>query len=540
MVEIDETPYMEEIADHMAHYLFYRKHSRAYRPEVFYSPTGEPEEHSWKATECYCTACHERFTDYTGPQAFKHNTDASCPRCRAYVIMKQMDRGRKGIRDIDTFAIFEGEGNYLAIRACKAELTFPDPESLEPSIDLYTVTTYELRPGRATQYIYTWPEGWHPKRRKPSEPSFPLGYYGYRSGYIMINQAAIGDTFLRYAFGDVFEEQWPCDVVLWLCRIAERPQLEYLMHGGLRLLACDYVYQHMTTRLNWRSDDLKKILRLTKPELAYIKEEEGLRYCDYIHFRRDVFQGRSPAETIAYHRDFGRCDHLLKESADLSGLPVQKIMNYARRKKNAQGGYFFMTCYRDYLRECSALGYDLTSTAITMPKDLFAAHDKTMKLMREKEDREMMARLIERNKLLQELRFQVPELGLMIKLPESVKDIIDEGAALDHCVASYADRHVSGVLAIVFLRRISDPDTPYYTMEISSHEIQQCRGYKNNCANNPKPPTVRRFEELYTAYLDKLEARDRRKAKMKQKPKRPEPPKHYYRKKKAKATTPAA
>lgn len=522
---------MEEIADRMAHYLFYRKHSRADRPEVFYSPTGEPEEPSRKATECYCTACHERFTDYTGPQAFKHNTDASCPRCGAYVIMKQMDRGRKGIRDIDTFAIFEGEGNYLAIRACKAELTFPDPESLEPSIDLYTVTAYELRPGKAVQYVHTWPEGWHPKKSKPSEPSFPLGYYGYRSGYFMINQGAIGDTFLRYAFGDIYEEEWPSDIVLWLCRIAERPQLEYLMHGGLRRLACDYVYQHMTTRLNWRSGDLKKILRLTKPELAYIKEEDGLRYCDYIHFRRDVFQGRNPEETIAYHRDFGHCERLLSESADLSGLPVKKIMNYARRKKNAQCGYFFMTCYRDYLRECSALGYDLTSTAITMPKDLFAAHDKTMKLMREKEDREMMARLVERNKVLQELRFQVPELDLMIRLPESVKDIIDEGAALNHCVASYADRHVSGVLAIVFLRRISDPDTPYYTMEISSHEIQQCRGRKNNTDHNPKPPTVRRFEELYTAYLDKLEARDRRKARMKQKPKRPAQPTRYYRKK---------
>lgn len=540
MVEIDETPYMEEIAYHMAHYLFYRKGARAYTPVEFFQ-AGMPEKLPARAVECYCTACHDRFTDTTsGMKFFKHNQTTSCPRCGAYVMMKQMDRGRKGLWDIGTFVIFEGYGDYLAIRACKAEQTFPDPESLEPSIDLYTITTYELRPGRATQYIYTWPEGWHPKKSKPSEPSFPLGYYGYRNGYFVINREAIGGTFLRYAFGDIYEEEWPSDIVLWLCRIAERPQLEYLMHGGLRRLACDYVYQHMTTRLNWRSDDLKKILRLSKPELAYIKEEDGLRYCDYIHFRRDVFQGRNPEETIAYHRDFGRCDHLLKEAAGLSGLPVRQIMNYARRKKNNQGGYFAMIAYRDYLRECSALGYDLTSTAITMPKDLFAAHDRTMKLMREKEDREMMARLIERNKLLQELRFQVPELDLMIRLPESVKDIIDEGAALNHCVASYADRHVSGVLAIVFLRRISDPDTPYYTMEISSHEIQQCRGRKNNCDHNPKPPTVRRFEELYTAYLDKLEAKHRRKAKQKQKPKRPEPPKHYYRKKKAKATTPAA
>lgn len=541
MVEIDEAPYMEEIADRMAHYLFYRKHSRADRPEVFYSPTGEPEEPSWKATECYCTGCHERYTDYTGPQAFKHNTGTTCLRCGTYVIMKQMDRGRKGIRDIDTFAIFEGEGNYLAIRACKAELTFPDPESLEPSIDLYTVTAYELRPGKAVQYIHTWPEGWHPKKGKPSEPSFTLGYYGTRSGYRLINQAAISNTFLRYAFGDLYEEEWPAELILWLSRIAECPQLEYMIHGGLQRLACDYVYQHLTVRLNWRSNDLKKILRLTKQELAYIKEEDGLRYSDYIRFRRDIFRGRSPAETVAYHREFGRCEELLKEATDFSGLTARQIMNYARRKMNNQGGYFFMVAYRDYLRECSALGYDMTSTAITMPKDLFAAHDKTMVLMREKQDLELAAKMAERCKELEELLFQLPELGLMIKLPETVQDIIDEGATLNHCVASYADRHVAGALAIVFLRRITDPGTPYYTMEISnSYEIEQCRGRHNNTAGNPKPPTVRRFEEIYARQLDKIWNKRWRKAKRLQRPPRPEPPKHYYRRKKARTAVPAA
>ena len=200
-----------------------------------------------------------------------------------------------------------------------------------------------------------------------------------------------------------------------------------------------------------------------------------------------------------------------------------------------------MAAYRDYLRECSALGYDMSNTAVTMPKDLFAAHDKTMELMREKQDLELAAKMAERCKDLEELLFQLPELGLMIKLPETVQDIIDEGAALNHCVASYADRHVAGALAIVFLRRISDPDTPYYTMEISnSYEIQQCRGRHNNTEGNPKPPTVRRFEELYTAYLDKLEAEYRRKAKQKQKPKRPAPPTRYYRKKKCKAAVSVA
>ena len=82
---------------------------------------------------------------------------------------------------------------------------------------------------------------------------------------------------------------------------------------------------------------------------------------------------------------------------------------------------------------------------------------------------------------------------------------------------------------------------PNYTMEISnSYEIEQCRGRHNNTAGNPKPPTVRRFEEIYARQLDRLWNKRWRKAKRLQRPPRPEPPKHYYRRKKARAAVPAA
>lgn len=536
MVEIDETPYMEEIAAYMPHYLFYRRNSRAPESllEEFLSPTGIPA--GGRATECYCTACHQRFTDTVKkPKEYKHNTDGSCPRCGAAVIVRQMDRGRKSIREFNSFAIFEGSGNYLNIRACKAELNFPDPDSLEPDIQLQTVTAYELAPGKAVQFWFTWQEGWHRKKTFPKEPCFNFGFYGYRTAYIPINHSAVDNTFLRYAFKGLSEEELPAELISWYCRLAVRPQLEYFIHGNLRQLACRYVYGQLHARLNWRSNDLKKILRLSKPELTYMQEEEGRLYDPYIAFRRDVFRGRTPEETVSYFADFRGCDLLLKTASLMTGLPVRKIMNYARRKKNNQGCYFLMTCYRDYLKECEELNYDLTNTAVTMPADLFAAHEKTAKLIRDKKDRELTMKLNEMNKTRRALEFSVPALGLMTRLPESVKEIIDEGAALDHCVAGYADRHIAGILHILFLRKISDPDKPYYTVEVRENEIQQCRGYKNNGASNPKPPTVRRFEELYQAYLDEIERKRRRKAKLKQKPKRPAPPTRYYRKKKHRA-----
>ncbi len=493
---------------------------------VFYRKLG------YRETDCYCTACHCRYIDTERlSKDYHHKKDGICKNCCEAVQFRQMDRGRKSYKAFGTFALLEGEDDLLKIRVCKAEQTFPDEDIMEPDIDLTTITAYELRPGKAVQYWFTWDKGWHPKKSNPTEPCFNLGYYGYHTGYNVINREAISNTFLRYAFADLNYEEWPEQLIIWLCALARRPKLEYLIHGGLERLACDYVYKRLHARINWNSNDLKKMLRLSKAELEYIKLSSGQDYDNYTYFRRETFTGRSPEETISYFSDFSNCDELLKNSTSLTGFTVRKIMNYIRRKKNRQGCYFALTCYVDYLRECSELEYDMASTAIIFPKDIFAAHEHTAKLVRDKRDKELDKKLTEQNEKRSYLEFSVPDLDLMLRLPLSFREIIAEGAALNHCVASYADRHIAGTLHILFLRKISEPDKPYYTVEVRENEIQQCRGYKNNGANNPKPPTVRRFEELYTAYLDKLEAEYRRKAKQKQKPKRPAPPTRYYRKK---------
>lgn len=75
-------------------------------------------------------------------------------------------------------------------------------------------------------------------------------------------------------------------------------------------------------------------------------------------------------------------------------------------------------------------------------------------------------------------------------------------------------------MTILFLRKLSDPGTPYYTMEVSNDlEIVQCRGYKNNLAKNPKPEEISIFEERYQKYLDSIKEKRKKevqKAKRKQ------------------------
>ena len=80
-------------------------------------------------------------------------------------------------------------------------------------------------------------------------------------------------------------------------------------------------------------------------------------------------------------------------------------------------------------------------------------------------------------------------------------EIVDEGRKLHHCVAGYAVRHAEGILHILFIRRVSDPDTPLYTMELStSGKVEQVRGLRN-C-----DPTAeaKAFVEQYKRYIKKI------------------------------------
>ena len=174
-----------------------------------------------------------------------------------------------------------------------------------------------------------------------------------------------------------------------------------------------------------------------------------------------------------------------------------------------------MTCWRDYLNECQILHYDMTSDIVIRPKDLFTAHERTSGIINAERNKIVQERLAALTVERQDMECIDMELGLIIRQPVSVEEIAQEGAKLNHCVGGYAKRHAEGALTILFLRRISDPNTPYYTMEVSNDlEIVQCRGYRNNLAKNPKPDEIKLFEERYQQYLDAIKAK-RKKAKRK-------------------------
>lgn len=517
--------YREEIEEFMPHFVFYRRGFRAPELEGF-GDFCESERDS-KSTDCYCTYCHTRYEDTANkPSIYKHKTIGRCARCGATVEYRQMNRGMKTYYQTKNFAVFEGAGDFMRIDCIKAERTFHEG-NLEPELDWYSVTRYQLQPGEAVQYWCTWVYEdqryiWKPKKSKAKEPNFARGGFWLDRSYTLINHDCVGNSFLRYLFKE-WDNELPSYYIQWLCRYAEHPQLEYLVHGGLSIFARHIVEDGLSKgiRLNWRTNDLKKMLKLDKTELEYLKEEDGRRYESYIRWRRYFWQGKDSAETIKYYSSFYNADSYIIECETLTGLSRKKIMDFALRKQNSQGTYFFLICYRDYLQECSQLQYDMRSSRVIMPKDVFAAHERTMKLLADLTDKKANELLAKTDEQRKDLEVVDMELGLELRLPRSIHEISQEGAKLDHCVGGYANRHAQGALTIMFLRTLSRPETPYYTMEVSNKlTIAQCRGYRNNCAGNPKPRIIEEFEERYTKYLEAVKAvraKEKQKAKRKKK-----------------------
>lgn len=74
-----------------------------------------------------------------------------------------------------------------------------------------------------------------------------------------------------------------------------------------------------------------------------------------------------------------------------------------------------------------------------------------------------------------------------IIVPREPKDIINEGASLSHCVGGYLESVASGYKTILFLRKISDPDRSFYTIEVDDSHIVQIHGNHNKwLGNNPE------------------------------------------------------
>ena len=339
------------------------------------------------------------------------------------------------------------------------------------------------------------------------EPVFCATSYGYNfdNSYTVLNREAISRSCMRYSCAERY-----CGTLMieYLGLYTKHPNVEYLVKAGYGTAITEEEVGYYSWRprrkigvdanIDLRSNNLLKMLGLNRTEFKTLKGSEN-HYFEYVRWRRE-FPGLKPAELLSLAKVFHCEFSTARKLTELTGRKPPRIAAYISEQD------INLRDYEDYLRQCRALRYDMKDTAISFPHNFRTMHTRCSEILsqiQEEENRrkrEEKARAFNENyQLRAELEFHSGEY--LIRQPESMDEIVDEGRKLHHCVAGYAVRHAEGILHILFIRRASDPDTPLYTMELStSGKVEQVRGLRN-C-----DPTAeaKAFVEQYKQYIEKI------------------------------------
>lgn len=337
------------------------------------------------------------------------------------------------------------------------------------------------------------------------EPVFCSHSYGYtfNNTYAVINIKAIDKSDMRYS---QYQKYTGSLLISYLHLYCKHPNLEYLMKQGFELIeeyctgywggACKL---QLSSLINWKTNNMLNMLGINREEFKVLRESPHV-YERYIGWR-DEFPKMKPADLMHLAEVFGSEHGTLARFVECTKLTPQRIARYLSENQVRTMDY------SDYLQQCVKLNYDLHDTAISMPHDLSAMHERLSAIIQyqhnERVNQEFMAHMADRSVL----EFALEDL--MIIQPKRIEDIAAEGAALNHCVGGYAERHAAGKLHILFIRTADKPDVPYYTMEVSAAgEIVQVRGAHNRAPGK----AVSRLVEAYRAYLAKIFKKERKTA----------------------------
>ncbi|MFB5192775.1 PcfJ domain-containing protein [Alicyclobacillus fastidiosus] len=312
-------------------------------------------------------------------------------------------------------------------------------------------------------------------------------------------RAAVQGTPFQYS---TWEQYKGGDMVKFFDLAAKYPCVEYLTKLGMRGVVEAKLNGGRTySVVNWRARTPLKVLKMSKHEmnelrtadvsvdpwmlhLRYLAKKEGsnLSIADIARISREIPESYQNYLNVALGwTNLGKLDAYF----------IKQLANPDTHRLDTKG--YLLSTWNDYIKDCIRLGLDISNESVKFPKNLHRAHQNTIKQIKLKVDAELTAKITQRCKSLKRMQFEAH--GFVIRPAVSSKELIDEGKALQHCVGTYADRYAKGETDIFVLRRLDEPDKPFYTVEIRAGNIVQCRGLRN-CV-----PTedVKSFIELFVS-----------------------------------------
>lgn len=305
---------------------------------------------------------------------------------------------------------------------------------------------------------------------------------------------------------------YPVNLLGLLYQYSRYPVLtERLIKEGNGDLVAEQVEWNYTAGLDYKQVVSYKAMRLTKPEYRKLKTQDNI-CCSTLKATKALkkYGCKMTDENVRFFLTFQYSWSQQKcyKAFDFlrQYLSPQKAINWVNRQ--AAGGYGtptnVLSDYSDYLDQCGRLGLDVSHKEVAVPQDLRDLHrqysEELTRRANEKKAKEQAERAKKLAKDLPKLKrkYTYASSGLFIRPAEGPEDLLKEGCAQHNCVYScYTEQYLDRKTDILFVRKQSDPDQSYVTVEFKNGAVIQCRADHNR----PAPPDVQEFMQAWLAYL---------------------------------------
>lgn len=504
-----------------------------YRAGYYYDPITELKH---KAALVKCTACGEKyyldhtyasagcrcggygdsfgFIDPADNEAKQSGSTCICPECGAGAEALHIGRIRNVTEIIDKYyfvTLHNIRGHFAALswilfKECdkEARITW----TLRRYEGIVTIGGKPIRYTGYQKVMYygvSWKPGWETRPVwKETGDEWDADEMFFTPGFDIDQTDAAKSAVLEYARAVESKIRIGAYIQLW----TKYPQIENLTRQGLspfvKKLISEATVQTSYTARVFSIDRVKEYINVKKVKPAEIlglrKEDLPLANeydLDMLDYYKETLEKRKiklTAEQIKTVKSFGIRG--FRELIEEERVPLIRTLNYLQKQQAKFGHLVTIGYLRDYWNMQKEIQRGLPDE-IRYPKDLRRAHDLAVIRKKEKTDKETNEKIVAYAQTLAWLSWEDEETGLLIRAAASQEELIKEGKILSHCVGTYAKSVSERKTCILFIRKIEDPEIPFFTLEYKNGEVVQNRG-KSNCARTPEVIT---FEAKWLQHI---------------------------------------
>ena len=424
----------------------------------------------------YCTFCGKEVA----VREPRHNKMGRCLRCRHEVTFKSIGKaGTVVTEDARMYLMQRCEDGFI-LREFKGYRRYRKGDYKNPEVSSWEIRRAVYDKNAKPLNAYYW--GLYKQsetRWIKTEFCVPYWYGDGRGRVYGKTLPTLGARELhRTGLIETLQDNQKIDPEKYLAVYEKIPQLEQLAKARLPVLVRECIgdYHNFENAFkNPHSGSLLRLLGIDSQQLKRLREKKGGRqFLTWLQYEK-VTGKCLPDDAVAWFCKENILPEKLRFITDR--MSIVQIYNYIRRqmRETRMKSSEVLTTWSDYLSMACRLKMDTGDAIIYRVRKLRQRHDELVELCGQKELAIRAGEILEKYPHVEDIYQEVKEIygytgkDYAVIVPSRIEESMDEGEKLHHCVGSsdrYWERIERKESYVMFLRKVSKPDSPYYTLEI--------------------------------------------------------------------------